>query len=39
MPQNRGMPEPEMRVGGLRSRGRGEEIGIFRRETRKGDKI
>jgi hypothetical protein len=39
MPQYRGMPGPGMAVGGLGSRGRGEGIGIFVGETRKGDNI
>jgi hypothetical protein len=33
------MPGPGMGVGVLRSRRRGEGIGIFRGKTRKGDKI
>jgi hypothetical protein len=37
MPQCRGMPG--MGVGGLGNRGRREGIGIFGRETRKGDNI
>ena len=39
MPQYRGMPGPGMGVGRLGSRGRGENIGDFLREIRKGDNI
>jgi hypothetical protein len=39
MPHYRGMPGPGMEMGGLGSRRSGEEMGIFRGETRKGDNI